>query len=169
MNPPGIKALVLAASVYALAGPGQAHAAKPCDALYNAAIRSLQTPHHVYSTRTTRDGKSKTGEALYAGGAEYLRMGGQWRRSKMPQNETLEAAREKLKTHPDTCVAAGEATVDGQPVMTWTVHNGESETDSQVHILSSGLLLGQTLTLPDGSVVKTRYDYANVQPPAGVK
>ena len=81
-----------------------------------------------------------------------------------------EAAREKLKTHPDTCTSAGDRTVDGQAATTYRVHDRENGTDSIVYILrSTGMLLGQDLTLPDGSLMKTRYEYRGVQPPAGVK
>jgi hypothetical protein len=68
------------------------------------------------------------------------------------------------------CVDVGDRSVDGQAATTYKLRNGESSTDAQVHILqSNGLLLGQTLSLADGSVVRTRYDYADVQPPADVK
>lgn len=149
-----------------------ARAADTCDALYNAGIKAVQMPHHVYTTTTAgRAGKVvPPSEAIFAGGVEYLRVGGQWRRSAMPQKAMLEAAQEKLKTHPDTCTVAGDRTIDGQAVTTYKVHNKESGSDSLVHILkSNGRLLGQTLTLPDGSVVNSRYEYSNVQPPAGVK
>jgi hypothetical protein len=43
-----------------------AFAANPCDALYSAGIKSVQTPHHVYSTTTMRDGKPQSAEAVYA-------------------------------------------------------------------------------------------------------
>lgn len=155
--------------LFAVAVP--AFAADACDALYNAGIKSIQTPHHVTTTTTGgRAGKNKSSEAIYAGGVEYLQLDGKWMRSRMPQQHMLEAAQEKLKTHPDTCTDLGDQSVDGQAATTYTVHNRESDTDSQVSILkSNGLLLGQTLSLPDGSVMKTRYDYANVQPPADVK
>ena len=148
-----------------------ARAADTCDALYNAGIKAVQMPHHVYTTKTApRGGKIlQSSEAIFTGGVEYLRVGGQWRRSARPQGVMLEAAREKLKTHPDTCTDARDETVDGQAVTTYKVHDRESGTDSLVHILkSTGLLLGETLTLPDGSLVKTRYEYTNVHPPPGV-
>ena len=149
-----------------------ARAADTCDALYEAGIKAVQMPHHVYTTKTTpRGGKFlQSSEAIFTGGVEYLRAGGRWRRSALPQQPMLEAAREKLKTHPDTCADAGDETVDGHAVTTYKVHDKESGADSLVHIFkSTGLLLGQTLTLPDGSIMKTRYEYTNVQPPAGMK
>ncbi len=158
----------IAGTVFAASARG----ANTCDALYEAGIKAVQMPHHVYTTKTAgRDGKVvQSSEAIFTGGVEYLRVGGQWRRSPLPQGPMLEAAREKLKTHPDTCTDAGVETVDGQSVTTYRVHDNESGTDSLVYILkSTGLLLGQTLTLPDGSIMKTRYEYTNVRPPAGMK
>lgn len=168
---PTVRRLLLAAGpacVLSLCGP--AFAANPCDALYNASIKAVQTPHHVYTTTTGgRSEKPQSSEAIFAGGVEYLQIHGQWRRSAMPQRYMVAAAQERLRTHPDTCTLDGDETVDGQAVTTYKVHSNADGTDSRVHILkSTGLLLGQTLTRPDGSVVKTRYDYTNVQPPAGV-
>jgi hypothetical protein len=146
------------------------HAAESCDALYNASIKALQTPHHVYSTKTLANGtKAPGGESIFAAGREYVLIGGAWKRSPMTPQDMIEAAQDKLKTHPDVCTAAGTETINGQPVTVYKVHNNESETDSLVRVLkSSGLLLGQTLTLPDGARMEIRYEYAHVQPPAGV-
>lgn len=149
-----------------------ARAAGTCDALYEAGIKAVQTPHHVSTTKSTgKAGKVvESSEAIFTGGVEYLKVGGRWRRSAAPQEAMLEAAREKLKTQPDTCADAGGGTIDGRAVKTYKVHDRESGTDSIVYVLkSTGLLLGQDLTLPDGSLVKTRYEYQDVRPPAGVK
>lgn len=157
----------LAGTVFAASAGG----ANTCDPLYEAGIRAVQTPHHVYTTKTApRGGKVlQSSEAIFTGGVEYLRVGGRWRRSARPQEVMIEAAREKLKTHPDTCTDARDETVDGQAVTTYRVHDRENGADSLVHILkATGLLLGETVTLPDGSLVKTRYEYTNVHPPPGV-
>lgn len=147
---------------------GSAHA-DPCDALYNAGIKSIQTPHHVYSTTTPRGGKPQTGEAIYAGGVEYLLLHGKWMRSPMTNKDMLDAAQEKLKTHPDTCTLVGDQTAGGQPVTVYKAHSKEMGTDQIVRIIkSNGLMQGGSLILPDGTTVETRYDYANVQAPAGV-
>jgi hypothetical protein len=155
-------------AIAALALP--VHAAESCDALYNASIKALQTPHHVYSTKTLANGtKAPGGESIYAAGREYVLIGGAWKRSPMTPQDMIEAAQDKLKTHPDVCTTAGTETINGQAVTVYKVHNNESDTDSLVRVLtSSGLLLGQTLTLPDGAHMEIRYEYAHVQPPAGV-
>lgn len=147
-----------------------AFAADSCDALYQAGVKSIRTPHHVYSTTTMRDGKAQSGEAIYAGGVEYIKLAGQWKRSPMTPQDMIEAAQEKLKTHPDTCTLVGEQTVDGQAVAVYKAHNNKTGADQLVRILkSSGLMQGGSLKLSDGLMVETRYDYANVQAPGGVK
>lgn len=148
---------------------GSTHA-DACDPLYQAGIKSIQTPHHVYSTTTPRGGKPQSGEAIYAGGVEYLQLRGKWMRSPVTNKDMLDAAQEKLKTHPDVCTAAGDQAIGGQAVSVYTARNKEMGTQQTVRIFkSSGLMQGGTLTLPDGTLVESRYEYANVQAPAGVK
>lgn len=159
--------LMCVACAFAMCAP--AYADNSCDVLYLAGIKSVQTPHHVYST-TTKRGKQQAGEAIYAGGVEYMELHGKWLRSPKTQQAMLEAAQEKLKTHPDDCAPVGDQTIDGQTVSSYKVHNKELGTTQWVRILkSNGLMQGATLTLPDGSVVESRYEYDNVHAPAGVK
>jgi len=145
----------------------EAHAANTCDAAYEAGIKSIQTPHHVYSTTTPRGGQSRTGEALFDGKNEYLLIHGGWRRSAMPQQVMVEAAQEKLKTHPDACTLVGDRVANGQAVSVYKVNNKETGTEQTVRILkSSGLMQGATATR-DGATIETRYEYTNVTAPAG--
>jgi hypothetical protein len=154
---------LLASSV--LARPSRA--ADACDPLYESSIRSVQTPHHVYSTTTRRGGKHASGEAIYVGGVEYLQLDGKWMRSPTPQQDMIDAAQDKLKTHPDVCTFVGERTDGGQAVSVYKTHSKTLGTDQEVRILkSSGLLRGATMNLPNGSVVETRYEYDNVAAPA---
>ncbi|MEP6898989.1 MAG: hypothetical protein ABI870_10700 [Rhodanobacter sp.] len=147
-----------------------AHAANACDALYNAGIKSIQTPHHVYSATTMHGGTPHTGEAIYDGTAEYLQIRGKWMRSPMPQAAMVAAAQEKLKTHPDTCTPVGDQVIDGQAVSVYTAHNNELGTNQTVRIFkSNGLMQGGTVALPGGNTIETRYEYTNVQTPAGVQ
>lgn len=91
-------------------------------------------------------------------------------RSPVTNKDMLDAAQEKLKTHPDVCTATGDQAIGGQAVSVYTARNKEMGTQQIVRIFkSSGLMQGGTLTLPDGTLVESRYEYANVQAPAGVK
>jgi hypothetical protein len=115
---------------------------------------------------TGRNGKTRTGEAVYAGGVEYLQLDGKWTRSPTPQQDMIEAAREKLKTHPDVCTFVGERIEGGQTVSVYDARSREFGTDQQVRILeSSGLVQGATTKLPDGSVIEMRYEYGDVAAP----
>lgn len=144
-------------------------AANACDALYNASIKTFQTPHRVYSI-TTIQGKRETGEAILAGGVEYVLLHGKWKSSRMTPQDMTEAAQDKLKTHPDTCTLIGDQSVNGQSVSVYKVHSSETGADQQVRLLKSdGLIQGGTATLADGIAVETRYEYDNVQPPTGVQ
>ena len=88
----------------------------------------------------------------------------------MPQPEMVAAAQEKLKTHPDTCTPMGDQMVGGQAVSVFKAHNNEMGTEQTVRIFkASGLMQGGTLVLGDGITMETRYEYDNVQAPAGVK
>jgi len=157
------------ALLVAVAAAPSANAANACDVLYNAGIKSVQTPHRVYSTRTMHGGKPQASEAVFAAGIEYLQMDGKWIRSPMPQPEMVAAAQEKLRTHPDTCTPMGDQMVGGQAVSVFKAHNNEMDTEQTVRIFkSSGLMQGGTLTLPNG-VMEIRYEYDNVQAPPGVK
>lgn len=147
-----------------------ARAANACDAIYNAGIKSVQTPHHVYTTATMHGGKPQTGEAIFDGKVEYLQLNGKWMRSPISHQDMLDVAQNKLKTHPDTCTFVGNQTVDGQAVSMYKTHNNEMGTNQTVRILkSNGLMQSGSLSLPDGSVVEARYEYDHVHAPAGVQ
>jgi len=104
-------------------------AAPSCDALYNAAIKTFQTPHHAFSTTTPRGGKPRFGETVFVGGIEYLKLNDKWQRSPLTPQAMVESAREKLRTHPDTCTLLGDQTADGQSVTVYQVHSNDTGTD----------------------------------------
>jgi hypothetical protein len=172
MEIPMIRDHILAslAAAIAIGALPSAQAADTCEALYQAGIKTVQTPHHVYTTPTTHDGKAVAGEAIYAGGVEYVQLRGKWMRSPMTQQAMLEAAQEKMKTHPDTCTLIGDQYIGGRAVTAYKVHDNEYGIDSEVRILkSSGLVQGESTRSPDGAVRETRYEYGNVGAPAGVQ
>ena len=146
-----------------------AHAANVCDAVYQAQIKSIQTPNHSYQANTMA-GKSVVGEGVFAGGVEYVKSNGQWKRSPITQQDMLEIGQEKLKTHPETCTVVGDQNKDGQAVTMYKLHNTELGVDAQVWIAkSSGLRVHETVLFDSQNSTDIRYDYSNVQPPAGVQ
>lgn len=70
-----------------------------------------------------RAGKSRSSEAIYTGGVQYLMLNGQWQRSPMSHQALVEVTQENLKTHPDTCTLVGDQTVGGQAMTAFKVHN----------------------------------------------
>lgn len=168
MTPKPFQSMRTLAACLAVTMTTSALAANTCDEVYQASIKSSQTPHHVYTASTLSGGKSRAVETIYAGGVEYLKMDGQWRRSVMKPHAMLELTQEKLKTHPDTCVRIGDQAAGGEAVAVYKVHNNEFGTDQVVRIFkSSGLMQGGTVSLPNQSA-EMRYEYTNVQAPAGV-
>ncbi|MEO8924326.1 MAG: hypothetical protein ABI330_16100, partial [Caldimonas sp.] len=106
---------------------------------------------------------------IYAGGVHYLKVDGEWQRSRMTTQDMVQMMQEKLKTHPDICTRMGDQTIGGQAVSVYKAHNNEVGTDQVVRIFkSSGLMQGDTVSLPNQSV-EMRYEYAGVQAPAGVQ
>lgn len=154
-------AVLLALASVAHAGDGT------CDAVYRAGIKAVQTPHHLYTRTTARDGMVVTGESIAPGDSfQYRKANGTWTRSPSSDKDNLEMAQDRLRSDPDTCTLIGDQTVEGQAVVAYAVHPDQGHSASEVRIVkASGLLQGQTLTLPNGSVLVTRYDYADVKAP----
>lgn len=164
-----LSALTIAWSACAV-GAAPARANNSCDAVLDAGIKQVQTPHHVHSSTKTSSGKVTSSEAIFVGGVEYLRVGdGNWRRSPMTAREMLQDAQDKRKeSSADTCRNLGDQTVAGQAATLYDFHPGGG-VDSKIWISkSSGLPLRQTIDL-DGTVIDGRTDYTNVQAPAGIK
>ena len=167
---------------------GPVRAADACDAVYNANIKLLQTPHHGYLTMTHSSeqmhvsdrfkqgtgralyaGKIETSETIFDGKASYLLHHGTWMRSPVQPQDMLEDACEKLKTHPATCTLVGDQSIDGQAATLYKIHSKEANTEDQEWISkSSGLPVHAKSTRPDGSSSEMRYEFTNVRAPAGV-
>ncbi len=149
------------------------HAAgSSCDAVYDAGIKQVQTPHHSHTTmKAANTGKVTTSETLFVGGVEYLRVGdGAWRRSRMTPQDSLESAQAKRgQSSADTCRNLGNDAGAGTAAVLYSVHSDEAGTDSKVWLSANGLILRQTFTLPNGNSYDTRTAYENVQAPSGVK
>lgn len=148
-----------------------AHAANTsCDAVLDAGIKQVQTPHHVHSSSKTSSGKVTSSDAIFVGGVEYLRVGdGNWRRSSMTPKEMLQGAQEKRKqSSADTCRILGDETIAGQAATLYEFRP-DGGVASKIWISkSSGLPLRQTLDL-GGTLMDVSSDYNNVQAPAGAK
>jgi hypothetical protein len=164
--------LIVCAGCVLLAFAASARADASCDPVYDAGIKQMQTPHHVFTSRSAHGGNAaSTNETIFVGGVIYTQLRGQWQRSRLTAEDMLQHAREKRKEESgdETCHSLGDDAVDGQATAVYALHN-DGGADSKLWVSKgTGSLLRQTITLPDGSVIDSRYDYSNVVAPAGVR
>ncbi len=159
-----MRAFPIAAAVLISAALNSAHAGS-CDPVFQAGIKSVQTPHHVFST-VTRAGKVTPSESIFVGGVEYVQHDGHWQPSKVTAAQMLSDAKENAASQTSTCTPRPDEVIGGETVAVYAVHNSETDADSTVRIFKSrGLLQGQTAKIPDGPNVETRYEYSNITAP----
>jgi hypothetical protein len=160
----------IACGLMHFAVPARADAS--CDPVYDAGIKQMKTPHHVFTNRSAHGRTAaSTNETIFAGGVIYVQLRGQWQRSPIAAAEMLQHAQEKRDgdSSDETCRPLGDEAIDGTATVVYSLHN-DAGADSRLWVTkANGLLLRQTVTLPDGSSIDSRYDYANVQAPAGVR
>ena len=67
------RAISAALGIFSFVTPAFA-ADAACHPMFDAATKLLTVPAHSYTTETLPDGKSHTGELIYANGAIYLNL-----------------------------------------------------------------------------------------------
>lgn len=174
----GMIALLIAAAA------GQpARAANPdatCKLVLDVMAKQRATPTHLYATESSPrlGGKPKVNELIYAGGAIYIRMKGQWKRSPLTLQGMQKQQEENQRNAKSiTCRYLRDETVDGEAAAVYFSQgeNEDSKSDSTLWVSKrTGLPLRSESDLDTGSKtdrmhVAIRYDYADVRPPAGVK
>ena len=157
-----MRSQLLTAAVVLSAALNSAHAGS-CDAVYQAGVKSVQTPHHVFSTMT-RAGKVTPSESIFVGGVEYIQRDGHWQRSTVSAEQMLSDAKEKAASQTSTCTQSPDDVIRGETVEVFAVHNSETDADSTVRLFKA-LLQGQTGKIPNGTAIETRYEYRNVAAP----
>jgi hypothetical protein len=160
--------LLLAASAWA----------DDCQPLHDATIKVLSTPNHVYTTQTADflRGKTRLSESIHINGAIYVNINGKWTRSRMTAQDMAQQEQENWKNSKVTCQHLRDESVNGEAAALYNVHTvtEDTTTDAQVWISKSkGVPLHEELDMNVGGMagkshMSMRYDYANVQPPAGV-
>ena len=175
-----VRASVIAILIFAAAAAQPARAADPlCKLVLDAMAKQITTPSHLYATEVTarRGGKPRATESIYAGGAIYVQVQGQWKRSPMSIQGMQKQHEENVRNAKSmTCRYLRDETVDGEAA---AVYRSQAETqdaksDSTLWISKrSGLPLRSESDMDLGGGDKMhlaiRYDYAGVRPPAGVK
>ena len=173
---------LLAATCCYAAMPGRANSQQipvACQPLIDAERKVIVTPHHTYQTEgmPRPDGKAKTGESISTGGVSYLQMKGTWIRSPVTPKAELDRLNQNIaRATAYSCAHVGDESVAGTAAAVYTAHT-ESEgvkADARIWLTkSSGLILHLEEDVDTGGGDKLhmsiRYEYTNVQAPAGVK
>ena len=164
-----------------LAGSARATDAA-CKPVVDALAKLARTPFHLYTTETAdtdarlRGGQPRSSEEISTVDALYVYARGQWRRSPMSLKEATAEKDETLKAM--SCRHVRDELVEGDMAALYAIHEqiDESTTsDSQTWIsIAKGLPLKQEQALDVGGTFGksqrvTRFDYAKVAPPPGVK
>jgi hypothetical protein len=172
------------ALLLATAAGQPAHAAAidaTCKMLFDATTKQLTTPTHVVATEVSarHGGKPTTLEMIYAGGAVYMKLDGQWKRSGMTAQDMLKQEEENRRNAKSlSCRYLRDETVDGEATAVYSLQSVSDEDTKSGTTLwlskRSGLPVRSDIQLDLGDKssnqhLTTRYDYANVRPPAGVK
>jgi len=156
--------------------PGSARAENECKAVFDAGDKLTATPHHGYQTSTvqTKGAKQETGEDIFVGGAFYVLIHGQWRKSPLTVEQKKNMERENRQNARNvSCRYLRDEVVNGEAVKVFQAHSETPElrADSVVWIAkSTGLILRQEEDVDSGegdrSHVSVRYEYRNVSAPA---
>jgi hypothetical protein len=127
----------------------------------------------------TAGAKARTSELIYVNGKSYIQVAGKWMVSpmtpvKMAENrKETEADEEKTMT----CRVVRDEAVNGEAATLYTAHqaNPDEKSDAQIWISKSrGVPLKLEMDLDVGGTAgkshrTMRYEYNNVQAPAGVQ
>lgn len=160
--------------------PGRTSAQKipgACQPLVDAELKAISTPHHMYETKPDgRSGGDPIAELITTGGVTYVKAGGKWMRSPISLQAQIDQVNRNIATtQVYTCQRVGSEAVAGMPATVYTLHteNADTKADARAWIgTGNGLMLKLDESV-DAIGVKShyliRYEYANVQAPAGVK
>lgn len=172
---------LLAAAAFTAASAVAADAA--CKLLVDATAKNLTIPTHIYSTETASytGGKPRNTETIYLGNKTYIQVNGRWRVSPVTPKMMLDAESEAKKdpnsaSHP-TCRFVRAEVIDGEAASLYSEHiqDQDGKRDSQAWVSKSrGLLLKLEMDVELGGAAGkvhrvSRFEYTNVQAPAGLR
>ena len=173
---------VIAAALSAGTIPVLAHArAIPaaCRPLVDAERKTVTTSKHAYTTRTSANAgqQTRTVEGITFGGVIYVQYNGKWRRSPATPAQMLAQLDTNVTTATAfSCTHVGDESASGAVAAVFTSHtdNEGVKADARIWVAKgSGLVLrveeDRDTGGGDKAHVSIRYDYTNVQAPAGVK
>lgn len=149
-----------------------------CKPGLDAMMKQIATPTHLYATEASAQGrKPEIHESIYSGGAIYIQLKGQWKRSPMSTQDMRKQEEENVRNAKSmTCRYLRDETVDGEAAAVYRTEVVNEDTKSTATLWVSkrtGLPLRSDDDIGAGGGGRMhmviRYDYANVRPPAGVK
>ena len=153
-------------------------AAGACTPIFAAGEKRIAMPHHVY-TEQTQAGTTRAGEIISLPDGQYLLVQGQWIRSplSLTLDEALEEHRARFReARVYSCRKLRNESINGVPAEVYQMHSETDEgiSDGQMWVaLKTGLPIKQEVDLqvligtPGKRHTSARYDYTNVQKPAG--
>ncbi len=147
-----------------------------CQQVFDAMSKMVTTPTHVYTTEASAfraGGKPTTNETIYADGAIYTNVNGQWIRSTITPQEMFQQEQENRKQNKATCRYLREESMNGEGAAVYSTHSEtqDAKSDAQLWISKSkGLPLREELDIDVGGKLgkshhSISYEYRNVQPP----
>ena len=170
------------AALLMLAAGSRAYAAvsPACQPLLDAAEKQLSTPSHLFMTRAAQfqGGKPTTSESIFTQDQMYVRVNGApWRRNPVKVADLRKMQKDQEGKTKLTCRYLRDETVNGEAAAVYSqrAEPAEAKIDSTIWIsksrnlplkLESDLDVGGTKGKSHTSI---RYEYGNIQPPAGVK
>lgn len=154
-----------------------------CTSAIAAPSKLYDKPFHLYTIDSAQTdarlhgGRPTVYEAIWTGTVEYVVVQGRWMKSPIDIATAQKAAKEARAKGKATCSHLRDEGVNGEPAAVWRIHSvsevGVTDTDMWIS-RSSGLPLKSDVHQDVGgalgkSHIVSRYDYANVRPPAGVQ
>lgn len=175
-----IRASLIALLVFAAAGqPARGAVDASCKPAIDAILKQIGTPTHIYATQTSalHGGKPEPRESIYTGGAIYVQVRGQWKRSPMSVQDMRKQQEENVRDAKSmSCRYLRDETVNGETAAVYHSQDETEEGTSEATLWVSkrtGLLLRSENDVATGDKSKMhleiRYEYGDVRPPAGVK
>jgi hypothetical protein len=147
-----------------------------CQTLFDTRFKLFSVPSHSYTIETLPGGKSQSSEGIFANGAIYVLMKGKWIHSRMTPQDMLKQEEENIRDSKSTCRHVRDEMVNGEAAALYMGHseNDGVKSDAQTWISKSrGLPLKTEEDIDTGDGDKRhmsiRYEYGNVQVPAGVQ
>jgi hypothetical protein len=148
-----------------------------CKPVLDAHTKEISTPRHSYLTQTDPGKSPTTLETISTATKVFMLLDGKWEAGVNHPQDAIAQMQENLRnTKVYECRNLPDASIDGVATIVYFAHsdNESIKTDTKLWVeKSTGLILREEIDMySDPSVrrhIVERYDYKNVQPPAGVK